>query len=253
MVEDTIVGSTVENRQDAWTPKEVVRVAGGDGADGVEAVEVGRRNFEFESGEVVLDLAGSACSENRNDVVALADPVESYLRGWAGKRAGNFKNSLENGEVAIVEIDKLGDVGEAAVARAVAGVAPGEEASGEGRPGGNADVESAAHGDDITLGGALQQGVFDLGADEGCPPVKLGERVGAGNDPSGKVGEANVEDLSGTNEIVERTHHFIDWRKCIESMDPVEIQVIGVETLEAGFKGADEVLAMVAASVGIAG
>ena len=66
------------------------------------------------------------------------------------------------------------------------------------------------------------------------------------------VGDAHIEHFSDANHVIKPSHHLLDRSHEIPGVNPIEVDVIGLEPLEAGLKGAGHVLAVIAARVGIA-
>src|ERR1700739_5022946 len=61
--------------------------------------------------------------------------------------------------------------------------------------------------------------------------------------PAGKIGAGDVADFAAANEGVERFESFFDGSELVEAVHVVDVDVIGVEAAEAGFGGADDVIA----------
>ncbi len=59
---------------------------------------------------------------------------------------------------------------------------------------------------------------------------------------AGRVGNADVEHFSGAHEVVERAHDFFGRRHRVPDVQPVEIDVVGAEALEARLDGLHHVL-----------
>ena len=78
-----------------------------------------------------------------------------------------------------------------------------EAAAADGAPGGQGQPEVPAHGDDVALEVAACDGPEALVDDEGGLAVGSGVGVGRGDDPGGRVGDAEVEDFAGGHEVVE--------------------------------------------------
>jgi len=67
-----------------------------------------------------------------------------------------------------------------------------------------------------------------------------------------RVRDAHIEHFSGANHVIKSSHDLLDRSHEIPGMNPIEVDVVGLEPLEAGLKGAGHVLAVIAARVGIA-
>jgi len=61
--------------------------------------------------------------------------------------------------------------------------------------------------------------------------VDLGERIGLRHNPRRRVGDAHIERLACANHVIKSAHHFLDWRHEIPGMNPIEVDVIGFESL----------------------
>src|SRR6202041_2886117 len=100
-----------------------------------------------------------------------------------------------------------------------------EQSAGERRPCYQAEIEGLRHRDQLALDCALYQRILNLQADELRQAAEIGESVGL-RDPSGeRVGDAEVENLALTDQVVERAHEYFDWSHLIPDVKPVEIDV----------------------------
>jgi hypothetical protein len=73
------------------------------------------------------------------------------------------------------------------------------------------------------------------------------------DDPRGRVRDADVENLSGADDVVERSDDVLDRGEDVPDVHPVEIDGLGAQPPQARLQGLHETLAMGAAAVGIAG
>jgi hypothetical protein len=147
--------------------------------------------------------------------------------------------------------DDSGGHARAGCRRAV--VLAGEQAVGEGRPRQQAHPERAGHREQLALGVAAGEAVLGLDSSERRPAAQPRQRVGVGDEPGRCVGDADVEDLARAHDVVQRAHDLLDRGPRVPHVQPVDIDVVGAEASQAGVEGLHEVLAMVAAGVGIVG
>ena len=61
--------------------------------------------------------------------------------------------------------------------------------------------------------------------------------VGLSNDPSRSIGYTKVQDLSRPDDIVQGEHNLLDGRRVIPPVDIEDINVIGLQLEQRGFKG----------------
>ena len=111
----------------------------------------------------------------------------------------------------------------------------------------DAQSEFARHRDQLSL----QQRVLNLQRDEPRPAAKAGSHVRLGDLPCRRVGETKVAHLACGDEIVERAHRLLDGRKPVPAMQPVQINVVSLETPERVLASSSDGLATGAAVVGI--
>jgi hypothetical protein len=79
------------------------------------------------------------------------------------------------------------------------------------------------------------------------------DRLGLRGDPRRHVREADVADLAGGDQIVERSQCLVDRGAAIPAMQPVEVDVVGLQPPQRLLKLGDERLAAGAAPVRVAG
>ena len=132
------------------------------------------------------------------------------------------------------------------------GVLAAEHAALERRPRRDAEAQLARHRHQLLLDGALEQRVLDLQADERRPAAEPRDDVGLGDLPRRRVGDAEVADLARAHEIVERGHRLLDRRVRVPVVQPVEIDVVGLQAAQRLLAGGDDRLAARAAAVRIA-
>jgi len=138
----------------------------------------------------------------------------------------------------------------AAAALLAALVLAGEQAAGKRRPREQREIEGVRHGNEFPLNRPLDERVFDLKRSKARPAMCLGKRVCLRDPPGGRIGNTSVKDLALRDEVIEGSHHFIDGRELIPDMEPIEVDVIGAEALEAGLNSAHHALAVITAGIG---
>jgi hypothetical protein len=74
--------------------------------------------------------------------------------------------------------------------------------------------------------------MLDLKTGDRGHAAQFGDGRGPRHPPGRKVGKTGVEDLSGSNEIVEAAHDFFEGRYAIRHVRPVKIDPVGPEPLE---------------------
>jgi hypothetical protein len=72
------------------------------------------------------------------------------------------------------------------------------------------------------------------------------------HNPVRRVRDTHIEHFSGANHVIKCSHHLLDRRHEISGVNPLEVNVIGLEPIEAGLKSVGHILAVIAARVGIA-
>ena len=105
------------------------------------------------------------------------------------------------------------------------------------------------HREELTLDVAVGERVGPLQGDEGRPAAQLGERHRLRDHPRGRVRDADVQDLPGRHEIVERAHDLGDGRHPVPHVQPQEVDVVGAQPTQARLERLHEVLAVVAARI----
>ena len=131
------------------------------------------------------------------------------------------------------------------------GVLPREHTTRDGCPSGHREAERISHREQLALDGALDEAVLYLQSHKWGPAAQVCQGVGLRDDPRWRVGDPHVEHLAGPGEVVEPAHHLFDGGGEVPGVNPQQINVVGVEALQAGFHAAHHVLARVARSVGI--
>jgi hypothetical protein len=60
--------------------------------------------------------------------------------------------------------------------------------------------------------------------------------VGLSNDPSRSIRYTKVQDLSGPHDVVQGEHNLLDWRRVIPPVNIEDINVVGLQFEQGGFK-----------------
>ena len=128
-----------------------------------------------------------------------------------------------------------------------------QHAHAQRRPGRHAQAQGVGHGQQVALYGALHQAVFDLQRDQRRPAAQVGQRLHARHLPGRRVGDARIDDLAGAHQVVKAAHHLFHGGGVVPDVQVQQVDVVGVQTLQAGFHAAHHALAVVAAAVGVAG
>ena len=106
---------------------------------------------------------------------------------------------------------------------------------------------------ELMLDDALGQRIFELQRRNRLIAAQFGDRLRAAGVPGRHVGQADMADLAGAHQIVQRAHHLLGRRQPVPGMQEVEVDIIGAQPLQRSFDRAQDVLAAVAAGVRIAG
>src|SRR6266576_3750779 len=60
--------------------------------------------------------------------------------------------------------------------------------------------------------------------------------------PAGEIRAGNVTHLSTFNQVVESAQDFIGWSESVESVEMVDVNVVGTQAAQAGFAGLQQVM-----------
>jgi hypothetical protein len=101
----------------------------------------------------------------------------------------------------------------------------------------------------ISSRSTVDQAVLDLQSDEGRPPPHVGKRVRLRDPPGRGIRDAGVEHLALANQIIQPSHDLFDRRDLVPDVDPVKVDIIGLQPLEACFHCLHHTLAVVAGRV----
>ncbi|MNF87714.1 hypothetical protein D3C84_701880 [compost metagenome] len=88
----------------------------------------------------------------------------------------------------------------------------------------------------LALDGALHQTVLQLHAGNRCQPPQLMEGLRPRNHPSRHIGQADMQDLAGTDGIIQRPMHLLHRRGEIPPVDHVQVDVIDIQAFQAGIQ-----------------
>lgn len=102
----------------------------------------------------------------------------------------------------------------------------------EGTPGQDAHSKRLGHRQQLALGRALQQRVLELQRGDRRPAPEASDRLGMGGDPRRHVEEADVADLAGGDQVVERSQRLLDRGAWVRSRPAVTSTLIGARTIE---------------------
>ncbi len=104
----------------------------------------------------------------------------------------------------------------------------------------------------LSFGLAIGNVVERLARHRRIQPERLRGMAELGNLPRAMVRQSVVAQFARLDQIVERTHRFFDRRLVVFAMDVEQIDVIGVQALQAGIDGTHDVFARCTACVDIA-
>ncbi|MNV55417.1 hypothetical protein D3C71_1476470 [compost metagenome] len=101
------------------------------------------------------------------------------------------------------------------------------------------------------LHGAFNQAVLDLQRDQRRPAAQVRQGLQFGDAPRRGVADAQILDLAGADEIVQRAHHFVRAGGEVPGVYVQQIDAIGIQLAQAGFHRAHQVVAVVAAGIDV--
>src|SRR3984893_97213 len=111
---------------------------------------------------------------------------------------------------------------------------PRQPPTGLRAPGDDADPLGRAKWQHFALLLAVEQVHEVLHADEAGPAVTFGNPKSPGELPRMHRGPADITDLPGLDDVVERFEGLLDWGAIIPAVDLIEVDVIGAEAPQAG-------------------
>src|SRR5437588_7693347 len=132
-------------------------------------------------------------------------------------------------------------------------VLAGEEAAPERGPTEDCQIQRVRHRDELALDRALDEAVLDLDPCKWGPPPQVRQSIRPRHNPGRGIRDPNVENLPRADLVIEYPHQFVNRGQRIPDMNPVQVDVVGVQTAEAALEGLDQALAVVAARIRIAG
>ena len=135
--------------------------------------------------------------------------------------------------------------------RAVAVILSGQHAAGQGRPRREAEVQGFCHRDQFPLDASLDQAVFNLQASKGRPSAQLGKCIRLGDPPGRGIRNPDVEHLALANQVIQPSHHFFDRRDLVPDVDPIQVDVVGLQPPEARFHSLHHILTLIAGRIRI--
>ncbi len=97
----------------------------------------------------------------------------------------------------------------------------------------------------------LHQAVLNLQRHKWRPAAQIGQGLHLGDTPCRCVTDTQVENFAITNEIVEGAHHLIRRGSEIPCVQIEQIDAVCIELPQAGLNGADEIVAVIPACIGV--
>jgi hypothetical protein len=85
------------------------------------------------------------------------------------------------------------------------------------------------------------------------PATEPGDGLGLRGDPSRHIGEADVADLACRHEVVKRPERFLDRGAAVPVVQPVDVDVVSLQSPQRVLELGDERLAAAPAAIGVAG
>ena len=127
---------------------------------------------------------------------------------------------------------------------------PGEPAPAERTPDDRAHLLIEGQRHQLPFVIAADQRVIGLVGDVAGQAVLFRNRQRLHQVPAGEVRAADVADLAGAHQIVERAQHLLDGRQGVEAVQLIEVDVVGAQPPQAGLDGPNQVMARRADVVG---
>src|SRR5262249_8739445 len=122
----------------------------------------------------------------------------------------------------------------------IAAVFAREQAAGDRAPDEDAETLVDRDRDEFVFSLARLQSVMDLLGNEALVIVALGDVERLHDVPAGIIGAADIADLALLHEGIEGLHRLLERGRAVPLMHLVEVDMIGPETLEAGFRLLDD-------------
>src|SRR5437870_2174329 len=164
--------------------------------------------------DVLADLLRTGRAGNHTGNLGLSgEPTARELDHRMAPGCGERLEIFENGEALLVQVT-VGQRAHRAEPRALgrfdaALVFAGEEAAGERKEGQDADAQVTAGGHQFGLDGAVEQAIFVLRGDIVGEAACARDAGGVRDLPTGVIAVADVADLAGAYEAVERFEGFL--------------------------------------------
>jgi len=240
----------------SWTTSSSARKElgkpGGSAGGLVEPRQCLRCQLDRQSTQVLLQLAGAAGTQDRDQVrlpTLSQDPGDADLAGRRVRGGRDLPHQLDCFRAPLV-----GRVIPVASGRGRAvGVLAREDAAVEGAPGEHSQPEAGRHGNELALSFPAGEAVGQLDRRRPGPAAELRDRNRPRHDPGWRVGDPDRDDLPGGDDVIERADDLVDGGDAVPHVHPEEVDPIGAQPAQAGIQGLDEVLPMVASRVGIVG
>src|SRR5260370_39648464 len=84
-----------------------------------------------------------------------------------------------------------------------------------------------------------------------CAASEPGQSICLSDPPRGSIRDADVENLALANNIVQTSHDFFHGCDSIPDVHPVQVDVVGLQSLQTGFQCLHHILAVIASRIGI--
>src|SRR6266851_4103181 len=226
-----------------------------DSACSIEGFQLFGGEFQIQTGEIVLELRYLPRSYDRDYRHRLvAQPRERDLRHAATGLFGDRLHSRDDRYRSLflrkeVLHSLIGHPPSVGLTLTV--ILPGQHAPRQRRPSQNPQVQSFRHRNQFALDRPLNEAVLDLQPNELCPAAKLRKDICLGDPPGGSVGDAYVENLSRASEIVQSAHDFFHGGDPVPDVHPVQVDIVGLQSLQTGFHCLHHALAVIARRIWI--
>ena len=126
----------------------------------------------------------------------------------------------------------------------------GEPAPAERAPDDRADLLVERQRHQLPFVVAADQRIIGLMGDVAGQAVLLRDGQRLHQVPAGEVRAADVADLAGAHQVVERAQHLLDRRQGVEAVQLIEVDVVGAQPPQARLDRPDQVIARRADVVG---
>ena len=197
-----------------------------------------RGEGHLEHGQQVLEVPERARPDQRcGDPPLILGPEDRELgrsQAGVGRDPGEPAADVDAGSGDPVGVEAAAQRGPRALGIVgVAEIAAREYAHRHRRPGDDAEAEALAHRDQFVLDPAVQQVVGRLLAGEAGVALQFARHHGLGDHP-GRVGRAaDVADLAGPDQVVQRPQGFVERHLGRGAMQLIEVDVVGLQALRS--------------------